>query len=49
MLKSQAKVKELTRDLRNKTEEADEYKRKLDSLKNERRRTEKNIFDVSMK
>lgn len=48
-LKSQAKVKEITRDLRNKTEEAEEYKTKLDSLKNEKRRNEKIVFDVSMK
>ncbi|XP_052766310.1 serine/threonine-protein kinase MRCK alpha-like isoform X3 [Mya arenaria] len=46
LLKSQGKVKELTRDLRNITEESDEYKRKLDSLKNERRRIEKNVVDL---
>ncbi|WAR18658.1 MRCKA-like protein [Mya arenaria] len=33
-------------DLRNITEESDEYKRKLDSLKNERRRIEKNVVDL---
>ena len=48
LLRSQSKVKELTRDLRNTTEESDEYKRKLESLKNERRRMEKNIFDVNI-
>ncbi|XP_053397279.1 serine/threonine-protein kinase MRCK alpha-like isoform X2 [Mercenaria mercenaria] len=46
LLKSQSKVKELTRDLRNQTEETDEYKRKMDSLKNERRRMEKNITEL---
>ena len=46
MLKSQSKVKELTRELRNKTEESDEYKRKMESLKNERRRGEKTITEV---
>jgi len=48
LLRSQSKVKELTRDLRNTTEESDEYKRKLESVKNERRRMEKNIFDVNI-
>ena len=46
MLKSQSKVKELTRELRNKTEESDEYKRKMETLKNERRRGEKTISEV---
>ena len=46
MLKAQSKVKELTRELRNKTEESDEYKRKMESLKNERRRGEKTITEV---
>ena len=46
MLKSQSKVKELTREVRNTTEELDEYKRKLDTLKNERRRGEKTITEV---
>ncbi|XP_060574804.1 serine/threonine-protein kinase MRCK alpha-like isoform X2 [Ruditapes philippinarum] len=46
LLKSQSKVKELTRDLRNKSEETEEYKRKADSLKNERRRTEKTITEL---
>ncbi|XP_052270982.1 serine/threonine-protein kinase MRCK alpha-like isoform X3 [Dreissena polymorpha] len=46
LLKSQAKVKELTRDLRNTTEETEEYKRKAETLKNERRRTEKSLFEL---
>ena len=46
MLKSQSKVKELSRELRNKTEESDEYKRKMETLKNERRRGEKTITEV---
>lgn len=46
MLKSQSKVKELTREVRNTTEELDEYKRKLDTLKNERRRGEKTITEL---
>ena len=49
MLKSQSKVKELTRELRNKTEESDEYKRKMETLKNERRRGEKTISEVNYK
>ena len=48
LLKSQSKVKELTRDLRNKTEESDEYKRKVESLKNERKRAEKNAVEVNI-
>ncbi|KAK3093861.1 hypothetical protein FSP39_021152 [Pinctada imbricata] len=46
LLKSQSKVKELTRELRNKDEEADEYRRKMDSVKNERRRLEKNMAEL---
>lgn len=49
MLKSQSKIKELTRELRNKAEESDEYKRKVDTLKNERRRGEKTITEVMLK
>jgi hypothetical protein len=39
-------VKELTREARNKDEEIEEYRRKLDSVKNERRRAEKNVQEV---
>ncbi|XP_061167122.1 serine/threonine-protein kinase MRCK alpha-like isoform X2 [Saccostrea echinata] len=46
LLKSQSKVKELTRDARNKDEEIDEYRRKLESVKNERRRAEKNVQEL---
>lgn len=46
LLKSQSKVKELTREARNKDEEIEEYRRKLDSVKNERRRAEKNVQEV---
>lgn len=49
LLKTQSKVKELTRESRNREEEMDEYKRKLDSVKNERRRAEKNVQEVVMK
>ncbi|KAL5008245.1 hypothetical protein ScPMuIL_013826 [Solemya velum] len=45
LLKNQTKVKELTREMRNKEEEAEEYRRKMDSLKNERRRAEKTITE----
>ena len=48
MLKTQSKVKELTRELRNKTEESDEYKRKMETLKNDRRRGEKTITEVTI-
>jgi len=48
LLKSQTKVKEVNRELRNKTDEADEYKRKVDSLKNEKRRSEKTLLEVSI-
>ncbi|XP_069117855.1 serine/threonine-protein kinase MRCK alpha-like isoform X2 [Argopecten irradians] len=46
LLKSQARVKELTREFRNKDEEMEEYKRKADSMKNERRRAEKSILEL---
>ena len=46
LLKSQSKVKELTRESRNREEEMEEYRRKLDSVKNERRRAEKNVQEV---
>ncbi|XP_048738047.2 serine/threonine-protein kinase MRCK alpha-like isoform X4 [Ostrea edulis] len=46
LLKSQSKVKELTREARNKDEEIEEYRRKLDSVKNERRRAEKNVQEL---
>lgn len=49
LLKTQSKVKELTRESRNREEEMDEYRRKLDSVKNERRRAEKNVQEVMMK
>ncbi|XP_052697457.1 serine/threonine-protein kinase MRCK alpha-like isoform X3 [Crassostrea angulata] len=46
LLKTQSKVKELTRESRNREEEMDEYRRKLDSVKNERRRAEKNVQEL---
>ncbi|XP_078315965.1 serine/threonine-protein kinase MRCK alpha-like isoform X3 [Crassostrea virginica] len=46
LLKSQSKVKELTRESRNREEEMEEYRRKLDSVKNERRRAEKNVQEL---
>ncbi|KAJ8309235.1 hypothetical protein KUTeg_014109 [Tegillarca granosa] len=46
MLKSQSKVKELTREFRNKDEECEEYRRKLDLIKNERRRTDKSLLEL---
>ncbi|CAC5362232.1 CDC42BP [Mytilus coruscus] len=46
LLKTQSKVKELTRELRNKEDEVDESKRKLDSMKNERRRIEKSMSEL---
>jgi hypothetical protein len=49
LLKSQSKVKELSRELRNKEDEVDESRRKLDSMKNERRRIEKSMYEASIK
>ena len=46
LLKSQSKVKELSRELRNKEDEVDESRRKLDSMKNERRRIEKSMYEL---
>lgn len=47
-MKSQSKIKDLNRELRNKDDECEEYVRKMDSMKNERRRSEKSLVEVSL-
>ncbi|XP_046364774.1 serine/threonine-protein kinase MRCK alpha-like isoform X1 [Haliotis rufescens] len=46
LLKAQSKVKELTREARNKEEETEDYKSKLDGIRLEKRRLEKLISEA---
>ena len=47
--KLQSKVKELSRDVRNKEEEIEDQRRTIDSLKQEKRKGEKSINEVRFK
>lgn len=44
----QSKVKELTRESRNKDEEVEDMKRKLDTMKADKRKTEKTTSEVCL-
>ncbi|PVD25745.1 hypothetical protein C0Q70_13405 [Pomacea canaliculata] len=48
LLKSQSKVKELTRENRNKDDEIEDSRRKLDSLKAEKRKADKTVTEASL-
>lgn len=48
LLKSQSKVKELTRENRNKDDEIEDSRRKLDSLKAEKRKADKTVTEASV-
>ena len=45
-LKMQSKVKELTREARNKEEELEDFRHKVDSLKTDKKKAEKNMTEV---
>lgn len=45
-LKVQSKVKELTREIRNKDEELEDYKHKTETLKAEKRKGDKALSEV---
>ena len=42
----QSKVKELTREARNKEEELEDFRHKVDSLKTDKKKAEKNMTEV---
>ena len=47
MLKLQSKVKELNREVRNKDEEVEDQRRAIDGLKQDKRKGDKSINEVS--
>lgn len=47
MLKTQSKVKELTRECRHKDDELEDMRRKMEALKQEKRKGDKILNDVS--